>query len=154
MHFRLNRVNIIAPLAQSFNFKQVIQVLTPLCFNNINLLFSSLYNKIRIVVRYCPFGIAIIYFKMHGKKVFCIGNNIIASIKKTGELKLKMAVPNDFIKDALFRNQIALFFNNKRPAFADFYIIPYLRLTLIKNGQFVNLFLKNFYNSFRCLNLG
>jgi hypothetical protein len=60
-----------------------------------------------------PSAFDVVQLEVHGQIVLGKGRHIAATFQKAGELQLKMAVADDAVEDALFRDEIALFFHDE-----------------------------------------
>ena len=104
----LHPINVLAPLAQPLHLERHVGVLLAFGLDNENPLSRQLDQKVRVVVGDVAVRVHVVQLEMHRQIIFGVGNHVVAVFQKAGKQQLKMAVANDPIKDALFRDEVAL----------------------------------------------
>ena len=104
-------------------------------FDNENPLGGQLDQKIRVVVGDVTVHVHVIQFEAYRQIILGVGNNVAAIFQETGKQQFKVTVPDNSVKDALFRNKVALIFGYEGPCLPQLDGVPDFGVALVLHGE-------------------
>ena len=81
---------------------------------------------------------------MHGQIILGVGNHIVAVFQEAGKQQFKVAVANDAVEDALFRDEVALILRHEGARLPQLDRVADFGVTFVLHGEGVDRLLEGF----------